>query len=269
MNALKMFCAALCVICSQCLTQAAHAKSETAVSTWIVEPPQITSEPITLTKGDFLQRARLLPIGLIELTADAHVGPNVDDVIRAGEQLFELAGGTMYRPSRSSAGVFCQVRTFDTESKGLIGKTIVSYRHCLVDRERDGQIDDAVLAFSCPYDIPIVGVKVPSGPPTLAGPTYRRLSIKEFRDGPMVGIAFGGIALLDGDPRFIRAFGSGNPIPLFGEKHSRSGDDPGQRTSFGAAFTILRVEEQTVTIRNDRPIPVQPFGIIRTGPCKR
>ena len=248
--------------------QPARAKSENAFSAWIVESPEITSEPITLKKGDFLQRARLLPVGLIELTADTRIGPKEDDVIHAGAQLFELAGGTIYRPSRSSAGVFCQMKTFETVSKGAFGKSVVQYRYCLVDRERDGTIEDVVVAGYCPYDLPLVSIKVPSGPPTLTGSTYRRIPVKDFRDGPMVGIAFSGIAPLDGDPRFIQAFGSGNAVPLFGEKHSRAGDIPGQRISFGGAFTVLHTEGQTVTIRNDRPIPPQPFGIVRTGPCK-
>lgn len=248
--------------------QAAHAKSEKTFSTWIVEPPQITSEPMTLNKGDFLQRARLLPIGLIELTADTRIGPKDDQVIHAGEQLFELAGGTVHRPRRSSAGVFCQMQTFDTALKGLFGSSTGKARYCLVDRERDGKLDDVVPALSCPYDIPIVSVDVPTTPPTLTASTYRRVPITDFRNGPMVGIAYSGVQVLDGDPRFIRAFGSGNPIPLFGEKHSRAGEGTGQRISFGGAFTIMHVDGQTVTIRNDRPIPVQPFAILRIGPCK-
>lgn len=251
-----------------CCTQAANAKSENAFSLWIVESPEITSEPIILKKGEFLQRARLLPLGLIELTVDTRVGPKEDDVIHAGEQLFELAGGTIYRPARSSAGVFCQMKTFGVVSSGMLGKSVIQSRYCLVDRERNGTIDDVAVAGYCPYDLPLVSIRVPSGPPNLTGSTYRRLPVKDFRDGPTVGIAFSGIAPLDGDPRFIQAFGSGNAIPLFGKKHSRAGDNPGQRTSFGGAFTVLHVEGQTVTIRNDRPIPVQPFGIIRTGLCK-
>ena len=149
----------------------------------------------------------------------------------------------------------------------MFGSSAGKNRYCLVDRERDGQLDDVVQAGSCPYDLPLVAVSVPTGLPTLTGSTYRRLPITDFRDGPTVGIAFSGVLALDGDPRFIQAFGSGNPIPLFGEKHSRAGENPGQRISFGGAFTVLHVEGQTVTIRNDRPIPVQMFGIIRTGRC--
>jgi hypothetical protein len=259
----------LCFFSFACLfIDTSYAKSENTFSTWIVEPPKITPEPLTLKRGEFLQRARLLPIGLIELTADIHFGANGENVIHAGEQLFELAGGTIYQPLQATAGVFCQIKTFDVMVKGLFGGSLVQNRYCFVDRERDGQLDNLAVAGSCPYDLPLVSVKVPDSPPTLTASIYRRVPITDFRDGPMVGIAFDGIQALDGDPRFIQAFGSGNPIPLFGEKHSRAGDSAGQRVSFGAAFTILRAEGQTVTIRNDRPIPFQPFGIFRSGPCR-
>lgn len=269
MNIVAAIRGALCLFSFTCFFfHTAYAKSENTFSAWVVEPPQITSEPMTLKRGEFLQWARLLPIGLIELTADIRFGANGENVIHAGEQLFELAGGTIYRPQQATAGVFCQIKTFDVMVKGLFGGGLAQNRYCFVDRERDGQLDNLVVALSCPYDLPLVSVKVPDSPPSLTASTYRRVPITDFREGPMVGIAFNGVVALDGDPRFIQAFGSGNPIPLFGEKHSRAGDSAGQRVSFGAAFTILHVEGQTVTIRNDRPIPLQPFGILRTGPCK-
>lgn len=259
--------ALLCFLYATFFSSMAPAKSEYTFARWRVEPPEITSDAIILNKGDFVQRARLLPWGLIELAEDIRVGKDKKDVIRSGEQLFELSGGTIYKPIPSLSGVFCQMRTFDVASRGMLRNLIIKKRYCLVDHERDGTIDDVVLALYCPYDLPMVSVKLPSGPPTITGSTYRRLPVKDFKDAPMVGIAFNGIAPLDGDPRFIQAFGSGNPIPLFGEKHSRAGDGPGQRISFGGAFTVLHIQGQTVTVRNDKPIPAQPFGIIRTGTC--
>ncbi|WP_374413226.1 hypothetical protein [Novosphingobium colocasiae] len=247
--------------------QPGYAETEKAFSSWFVEPPRISSEPVTLKFGDFLQKARLLPIGLIEVTQDIPTGQGDGSVINAGEQFFELMGGTIVRPRPGKAAVFCQLKTFGGPFKNFMRSGSVESRYCLVDRDRDGTIDDIFPALSCPYDIPLVGVILPKGQPVLAGVPYRHLPPEEFRDAPTVGIAFAGVSALDGDPRFIQAFGTGRPIPLFGEKHSRAGKTPGQRISFGAAFTILHVDGPTITIRNDSPIPAQPFGIIATGRC--
>jgi hypothetical protein len=241
-------------------------------SFWIVEPSQITSDTMLLHEKDFVQKTRLLPFGLAEVESDALVGSSGVPAIRAGEQLFELAGGRGGLPRPTTATVFCQVNAGEWQGGGLyglLGAHRFQLRHCLVDNEKDGFFDNAFVTRNCFADFPIIQTKIPKAKnmATLNRLAYRRLPVGEVREGPTVGIVYTGNALLDGDPRFVQSFGSGNFIPLFGQKHSRAGDSPGQRTSFGAAFTIVSVEEDAVRLRNDRPMPAQPFSMFSSGTC--
>jgi hypothetical protein len=261
--------AAWLALLTAALAAAPASAADRFFSFWMVEPAAITSDELLLHEKEFVQKARLLPFGLATLEADALVGPTGAPAIRAGEQVFELAGGRGGQPQPTAAAVFCQVKAGEWQGGGLLGGSQFQLRYCLVDNEKDGFFDNAFVTRNCFADFPVLQTKIPKAKnmATLNRLGYRRLPVGDIVEGPTVGIVYNGTALLDGDPRFIQSFGSGNPISLFGEKHSRGGDSPGQRTSFGAAFTILGVEDGAVRLRNDRPIPAQPFSMFSTGTC--
>ncbi len=248
----------------------AKEKAETFFLLWVVEPATIDREKFTVRKGDFVQKTRLLPVGLAEADEDIRL-PNGGQLISGkGDQLLQLAGGGVYGIKPTSATVYCQAKAEVRTSKGLIGSSKYESRFCLIDFERDGSFDGAFPVIGCPYEIPLLGLKAPKQGALqhLDGSRYRTVPVAGTRNAPSVGIVYSGIAPLDGDPRFFTAFGSGTPIPLFGEKHTKAGDVSGQRVSFGgAAFTILNKSEKSIEVRNDRPIPSQPFVIVRNGAC--
>ncbi len=237
-------------------------------SLWMVEPSQITAETLLLREKDFVQKTRLLPLGLVVVDSDVLVGSGTV-AVRAGEQLFELAGGKGGLPKPTSSAVFCQIQAGPWQSSGWLGTQRYQLRYCLLDTEKDGNFDNAFITRNCFADFPIVQTKIPKAKEmaTLNRLPYRRLPVADIRDGPAVGIVYNGTALIDDDPRFAQAFGSGTIIPMFGQKHTKSGDNPGQRESFGAAFTVLGEEDGVVRVRNDRPIPAQPFSMFSSGTC--
>jgi hypothetical protein len=244
----------------------AYGASENYFSIWTVEPAQIGSEVLVLKENDFVQRARLLPIGLVELEEDGIVGPNGVALFHKGEQLFELTGGNVFRPRPMAKAVFCQIGTKSVTGIGLLGKHENRYRTCLIDEQRDGVFDSVVVAGSCFVDFPITQVQLkPKYVRATSAIRYRVVPPASIRNGPGIGIVYSGIAPLDGDPRFVVSFASGAPVPLFGQKHSRAGDAPGQRVSFGGAFTVLSKQQGSIILRNDRPIPAQPFAMVAGG----
>jgi hypothetical protein len=236
-------------------------------SLWFVEPSTISGETLILNEGDFVQKARLLPLGLVEIDSDALPLPEGKPALVSGTQFFEMAGGNPFRPRQLASAVFCEVKPNAIVRSGLIAKDTYQIRYCLADMDRDGDFDLAFTWSTCYPDFPLMTVKIPKKTTPLASLKYRKLDVNDVRDSPTVGIVYAGTALINGKPKFYQAFGSGRALPLFGDKHDSRGDVQGQYESAGAVFTVLSIEGKQAKLRNDRAMRARPFAMFSTGGC--
>ena len=258
------------ILVAASLMTPALAGSTKFYSVWQVEPPQPSAEELTLKSGDFVQKARLLPPGLV-VVDDPVTDPKTNKtLVEAGEQLFQVSEGQVWRKKDTAGdglGVYCHIKP-KRFKKGvldvLLGPEDSTYRQCFVDVNRDG-VFDGFFGSRCGFiPFPLISGKVPADLLPIKGGSYRRLASTDIKDGPMVGIIFRGIAPIDGKPKFGSVFGGGEPINSFGGFGGPK-KEPGQKSEFGALFTVIDKGQGTIRIRIDSGIPAQPFAMFSTG----
>ncbi|MFS2110862.1 hypothetical protein ACCC88_14315 [Sphingomonas sp. Sphisp140] len=232
-------------------------------SLWFVEPSLATAE-ISVKRGEWVIKTRLLPPGLIELSEEVLDTEKGVVIARKGDQLFKAMPGKLRKPTpEADLGVYCTFHPQDVPAGlfGLLGSRHVSYR-CFVDSDRDGRLDGMAPGACTSRAFPIIEAKVPDNPVPIRGGAYRKLSPIEIKEGPMVGIMFDGIRG-SGLPSLQLHFGDGTPVPVFGSVASNG--EKGQRRIFGAKISTIDGNDDAARLRIDQGIPLQPFAMVAQG----
>jgi hypothetical protein len=233
---------------------------------WSVEPTQPLAE-VSVNRGDFVVKTRLLPPGLIELAEDV-VEPGRQKVLaHAGDQLFQAMAGKPLRETPGiDLGVYCSFHPEDVGPAGLMGilaggrKQI--YR-CFVDSDRNGRLDGVAPNACISGTVFTIKGRVPAKRDPVSGGAYRKLAPEAIKDGPLLGIVFKGVRR-DGAPDLDLAFGNGEIVPSFLSPSGKTGTQ-NQRRIFGAKVSTIGGTDAAASLRVDEGIPMQPFVMISTG----
>jgi hypothetical protein len=229
---------------------------------WTVEPG---AEPLgrrTVRDGDYVVRGRLLPPGLIRLSADA-VGDRGRVVLPAGTQLFALstAGPPIWCDlERRGGGGGAALRT------GLLGSLAGGggggrRQICLADLDRDGRLDAHFAAGSPVRGVPNFSGYRPRDPARLTGAAFETLAPRDIANEYFVGIRYEGLSAIGANPTFSVSFGHDDSRERLTDPVRPQG---GLVSALGAEFAIVGREGETIEIDLRRNLARQVFHVVRT-----
>jgi hypothetical protein len=259
---------ALCLVVLAAVALAAPAaaeKSQKFHSLWFVEEAMPTPAEFDVREGDKFARTRLLPPGLAVTSEDIKIGLEANPIVPAGTQLFRLVSGSIYKPSLSAIGVFCEFSGIEGK-RGFLGIDKPQIRRCFVDQDNDGSFDGWFASYSCYAPFPAIAGKIADDYGKPEGGRYTSVDPKMIKGGPELALIANGIAPIDGKMKFGVVYGTGEYVPVFGGVSSNT-KIPNQKRVFGALFTMLEKRDKAMRIKIDSPIPAQPFAIT-PGECR-
>ena len=218
-----------------------------------------SSEPLgrrTVSDGDYVLRNRLLPRSLVRLTADA-VEPGSNKVIAsAGTQLFGL--------NSRNAAIWCVVGRRDPGiAMRLLVADVGNRQVCLVDRDKDGDLDGHFRVSNQVRGVPNFSGYLPRELEPLAAAAYEALTPEQIEVDYFVGIRFEGIALMPARPVFSVTFGNERSRERLSDVVRPRAENPVVKI-MDSEFEIVARNGEALEIEVRRPIPPQPFQVIRT-----
>lgn len=226
----------------------AGAQSRDLSTLWVIVPSAPPAGERTLAGGEFVLKQRLLPLGLAELAADATLGAAT---LPAGTQLIEA--------QTEGAKVFC---ASEVAKQKLIG---AAFQPCLVDEDGDGDFEGWFSGVSQTKGLLTLAGRRPKKPKLLGETRYTVVPPTTMRDVYFVAIERRNFFNIYSRESFMIAFGHEGQIERLTTPASfKSAEMPKELTVMGARFTALREADGKMTVRVDRAMPAQPFGVVKT-----
>ena len=243
---MKLLRLALAVLAAVGLPVSASAQSREMQTVWVIQPTPVPAGERQLASGDFVLRQRLLPTGLVELTAPVLVRR---ETLSAGTQLVEVQA--------QGAKVFCIAEIARLEEE--------SYQPCLIDADSDGDFESWFRGYSPTRSLLTVTGRYPREPNAIAETPYREVAPTTMRDTFFVGIERRNYFNIYSRENFMIAFGSAQRLERLTTPLSfRSSEMPKDMEVLGARFTALSETDGKMLIRVSRAMPVQAFGVAKT-----
>ncbi len=227
---------------------------------WLVADPLDgggeTGRTVQIKSGDMFMRHRLLPPKAARLNADM-IDAQGKVVIAKGTEMFSLGAGGLI--------VFCEAGPKDPSAlKSLL--VAGGYAHdCGIDRDGDGAFESHFKARGVVKGLPSLSGKIPKQPASVTRSGYELIAPTALATTYFVGIEYEGKPLLYNRRNFRISFGNGNKQQSLSDWSYVSGASyPQSLGLLGGRFTILSEANGALTVRIDRDLPPQPFGIVQT-----
>lgn len=230
-------------------------------SVWLIAPGEEPAGRRRVEDGGYVFRQRLLPPSLVRLDSDARDPGSGRVVAAAGTQLYGLV--TRGPP------IYCVVGRRDPSVAGqlLLGGMAGNTQICMADMDRDGRFDVRFNVRNQIRGVPNIAGRRPRDPDAVAGGAYSELPPASIATLYFVGVRYEGML------RF-----TSTPTPIFriwfGTDESREdlteivrplrGSNPPLVTPLGAQFTVTEMRGSSIEVEISRPIPPQPFAVLRT-----
>jgi hypothetical protein len=243
--------------CAMPAAAARRERAEQMTTIWLIQPGEPSQEPKPVHRGDPILEQRLLPSGLATLDS-AFDGGEVKRPFPAGTQLFQV----LYR----SAAVYCAFEYKPPNTLlALWSPTTTGTQLCFVDSERDGRFENYFVASNATPSLPGIYGPLPKVLKPMAPLAYSVAEPTSFGGDLTVSIVYTGKGLINNVRRYAIFFGSKERRQrLTADEKSNGKDFPLKVEVMGASISILSGSGQDIVARVDRPIPPQPFGVVRT-----
>lgn len=226
----------------------AAAENRGLTSMWTIEEAPPPAATLEVAREDYVLKQRLLPTGLVELTAAPGTGG--PEGFQAGSQLIEIRAG--------EALVFCDPAI---RPQKLIGHA----QYCFVDADRDGRLEGAFLTSSVTKGILTLQGNRPKSPKGIAPLAYRRIDPAQFSLPLFVGLQYRGSANIGSDHVFEIRYGGPDQTDTITRRIVYKKENvPGAMDFMGGRFTILSAAEGKIRVHVDRAMPTQPFAVMQT-----
>jgi hypothetical protein len=243
--------------CATPATAARRERAEQMTTVWLIQPGEPSQDSRPVHRGDPILEQRLLPSGLATLDA-AFDGGEVKRPFAAGTQLFQV----LYR----SAAIYCAFQY--KAPNGLLAlwsPTTTGTQLCFVDSERDGRFESYFVASNATPSLPGIYGPLPKVLKQMTPLAYSVAEPASFGGDLTVSIVYTGKGLINNVRRYAVFFGSKERRQrLTADEKSNGKDFPLKVEAMGASISILSGSGQDIVARVDRPIPPQPFGVVRT-----
>ena len=236
------------------LTSAGSAQSPDRRMTtiWTIEPADSPRPSVEAAAGDILWKQRLLPTGLVRLSAP-YQDAGGKRSFGAGTQLFEV---------KSDVPVYCVAGMRDPKGFEKWLKSGSTTQFCLVDLDSDLRFDGYFEPISMVPGLPTIAGKRPKNPKPMSPVSYELIDPSSMEKPFWVGIQYQGKPLLYDRRNFAISFGSDTGKGSLTSWVYTSGSDyPLSQELLGARFTVLGMSGDKLQVRIDEPIPAQPFGV--------
>jgi hypothetical protein len=230
---------------------------EQMTTIWLIQPGEPSPEPRPVHRGEAILEQKLLPAGLATLS-EPFDGGEVKRPLAAGTQLFLVS----YRP----AAVYCAFQYKPPNALlALWSPTTTGTQLCFVDAERDGRFENFFIASNATPSLPGIYGPLPKTLKPMAPLAYSAADTASFGGDLSVSIVYTGKGLVNNVRRYAIFFGSKDKrARLTADQVSHGKDFPLSVEVMGATISILSGSGQDIVARVDRPIPPQPFGVVRT-----
>lgn len=256
----RLLIACLCVSIGGSVT-AQPRDDRTFSSVWLIQPGDEALGSRSVRDGEFVFKRKLLPPSLVRLTANA-VDAETDKVlVPAGTQLFGVL----------SAGppIFCQVGIRDASLARslLIGGG--NRQQCFTDMDRNGALDGHFSFGNAIKGLPNIQGKRPKVPEKVLGGEYQVVPTDQLAHDYFVGVKYEGVIGLARKvqtPVFSVEFGTtGSTEKLSRQIRPVKDSKPFLVSVLGAEFAVTGRKDDVIDIDVRRPIPPQPFGVVKTA----
>jgi|GEM_PF-5209637 len=254
---LSLTLAASALACATPANAARRERAEQMTTVWLIQPGEPSQESRSVHRGDAILEQRLLPSGLATLDG-AFDGGEVKRPLTAGTQLFQI----LFR----SAAVYCAFQYKPPNTLlALWSPTTTGTQLCFVDSERDGRFENYFVASNATPSLPGIYGPLPKMLKPMAPLAYSAAEPTAFGGDLTVSIVYTGKGLINNVRRYAVFFGSKERrARLTADDVSHGKDFPLKVEVMGASISILSGGGQDIVVRVDRPIPPQPFGVVRT-----
>jgi hypothetical protein len=224
---------------------------------WLVQPGEPSREPLTVHRGDAILEQKLLPAGLATLDA-AFDGGEVKRPLPAASQLFMVA--------YQAAAVYCAFQYKPPNTLlALWAPTTTGTQLCFVDSDQDRRFESYFVASNATPSLPGIYGPLPRKMRPMPSLAYSVVDPAAFSGDLSISIVFNGKGLVNNVRGYVISFGSKDQrASLSGETISHGKDFPLTVEIMGASISVLSGSGQTIVTRVDRPMPPQPFGVVRT-----
>jgi hypothetical protein len=227
---------------------------------WLVADPLDAAtgagQTIRIKSGDLFMRHRLLPVRAARLTSDM-VDGNGKLILAKQTEMFALDAG--------GVAVFCEAGAQDPSGMKavLVGG---GYAHnCGIDRDGDGRFENHFKARGVVKGLPSLSGKFPKQPSAIAPTSYEAMAPAAMTARYFVGVEYEGKPLLYNRRNFRITFGNDRKQESLTDWSYISAESyPKSLTQLGGQFTVLSEADGMLTVRIDRNMPLQPFGIVQT-----
>jgi hypothetical protein len=243
--------------CAAPASAARRVPMEQMTTIWLIQRGEPSQEPRPVHRGEAILEQKLLPAGLATLN-QAFDGGEVKRPFSSGTQLFLVS----YR----SAAVYCAFQYKPPSTLlALWSPTTTGSQLCFVDSERDGRFEKHFVASNATPSLPGIYGPLPKGLKPMAPLSYSVAEPASFGGDLSVSIDYTGKGLVNNVRRYAIFFGSKDKrARLTADQVSHGKDFPLTVEVMGASISILSGSGQDIVARVDRPIPPQPFGVVRT-----
>lgn len=229
------------------------ASSGDIASRWTIGAGPAETGERTARVGEVLWKQPLRSDGFVTLTTPA--------MTVKGKQLLP-AGAEMVAMGAGDRVVFCEAapRKASGGEMFLIG-SIGETASCLADADKDGRFDGYFTKKVQYVGFPVIRGGLPDTAKALQPLTFEVRPAGETVGGYWVGVRYvaGGKA-----PRFQIVFGGRDDEAGLSGSAGNAAPLPRTVEVLGAQFTVLSVDGGVMRYRIDRPMPEQPFSVVRS-----
>ncbi|MGZ8997575.1 MAG: hypothetical protein ACXW2T_01840 [Allosphingosinicella sp.] len=253
----SLILAASALACATPANAARRERPEQMTTIWLIQPGEPSQEPRPVHRGEAMLEQRLLPSGLATLDS-AFDGGEAKRPLPAGTQLFLV----VYR----SAAVYCAFQYKPPNTLlALWSPTTTGTQLCFVDSDRDGRFEKHFVASNATPSLPGIYGPLPKMLKPMAPLAYSVAEPGAFGGDLSVSIVYTGKGLINNVRRYAIFFGSKDRrARLTSDEVSHGKDFPLRVEVLGASISVLSGSGQDIVVRVDRPVPPQPFGVVRT-----
>ncbi len=234
-------------------------------SGWVVVPILPSTAPVTVAKGGFALKQRLLPIGTVTTDADA-LDADGKPLVPAGTPLMRLMG---------RGYIAC---VFGERPRTGLGNFWMGFkggdsRICLRDTDSDGRFEEFVrYSGGLVQGLPSVNGHLPKALHALKQPVgYTVGNPATMPTEYFLAIRYDGHAALGGHPVFVNAFGQGKDVGTLIHAWPREDDGKGKLAQTGtvrldgAVLVVTQDAPDGVTLVVKAPFPTGVFSVSQVG----
>jgi hypothetical protein len=217
-----------------------------------------SAEPtVTLRPGELFMKRRLLPPRAARLDTPL-LGAKGEELLPAGAELFGTRSDKVdiyCSTAQKGAGIATQL---------LLGRT-GQKQICLIDADRDNDFDSLFKVAGEIKGLPSLYARTPKTLDRVDGSKYSSIDPASMTQKYFVAVEYQGKPLLYDRRNFTITFGTDEKKQsLTSWIYTKGSDYPQSLTYLGGKFTVLSENQGMLSIRIDRQIPSQPFGVIKS-----